>query len=135
MNVLVIGSGGREHALCWKLRQSPKVGDLYCAPGNGGTGFHAANVDIDITRHKKVVAFCKRNGIDLVVVGPEAPLAVGIADDLRKAGVAVFGPSYAAARLESSKIFAKEMMGGYNIPTAGFRVFDNFKKAKEYIDT
>jgi len=133
MKVLVIGSGGREHAICWKLRQSPKVTDLYCAPGNGGTSFHASNVDINITKHKKVIVFCKRNGIDLVVVGPEAPLAVGIADDLRKAGIVVFGPSYAAARLESSKIFAKEMMGGNNIPTAGFRVFDDIRKAREYI--
>jgi phosphoribosylamine---glycine ligase len=134
MKVLVMGSGGREHALCWKLQQSPRVTDLYCAPGNAGTGFHAKNVDIDITRNKKVVSFCRKNEIELVVVGPEAPLAIGIADDLRKHKIAVFGPSYAAARLESSKIFAKELMGGYNIPTAGFRVFNNFKKAKEYID-
>jgi phosphoribosylamine---glycine ligase len=133
MKILVIGSGGREHAICWKLRQSPKVTDLYCAPGNGGTGFHATNIEVDITRHKKVVAFCRKNNIDLVVVGPEAPLAMGIADDLRRAGVAVFGPSYAAARLESSKIFAKEMMGANNIPTAKFRVFNDFKKAQEYL--
>ena len=134
MKVLVIGSGGREHAICWKLKQSTKVTDLYCAPGNGGTSFHASNVDIDVTRHKKVISFCRKNGIDLVVVGPEAPLAVGIADDLRKYGIAVFGPSYAAARLESSKIFAKELMGANNIPTAGFRVFNNIKKAREYIN-
>ncbi len=81
------------------------------------------------------MAFCKKHNIDLVVVGPEAPLALGIADDLRKAGIAVFGPSYAAARLESSKIFAKEMMGANNIPTAAFRVFDDFRKAREYINS
>jgi phosphoribosylamine---glycine ligase len=134
MKILVIGSGGREHAICWKLRQSPKVTELYCAPGNAGTGFHGTNVDIDVKKHKKVIAFCKRHHIDLVVVGPEGPLALGIADDLRRAGIAVMGPSYAAARLESSKIFAKEMMGANNIPTAGFRVFNDFKKAREYIE-
>jgi phosphoribosylamine---glycine ligase len=133
MRILVIGSGGREHALCWKLRQSPKVSDLYCAPGNGGTAFHAENVELNITDHKKVIAFCKKRGVDLVVVGPEAPLAVGIADDITRAGINVFGPAYAAARLESSKIFAKEMMGGYNIPTAAFRVFDDIDRAEEYI--
>jgi len=84
MRILVIGSGGREHALCWKLRQSPKVSDLYCAPGNGGTAFHAENVELNITDHKKVIAFCKKRGVDLVVVGPEAPLAVGIADDITR---------------------------------------------------
>jgi phosphoribosylamine---glycine ligase len=133
MNILVIGSGGREHALCWKLRQSPLVRDLYCAPGNGGTATCAINAEIDVADHKKVIKFCKSKGVDLVVVGPEGPLAVGITDDLENSGINVFGPSYAAARLESSKIFSKEMMGRYNIPTAGFRVFDDFNKAKEYI--
>lgn len=133
MRILVIGSGGREHAICWKLRQSPRVSDIYCAPGNGGTAFHAENVALKITDHKKVIAFCRERGVDLVVVGPEAPLAVGIADDLIAAGINVFGPTYAAARLESSKIFAKEMMGGYSIPTAAFRVFDDIDRAEEYI--
>ena len=133
MRILVIGSGGREHALCWKLRQSPKVSDIYCAPGNGGTAFHAENVALNISDHKKVIAFCKERGVDLVVVGPEAPLAVGIADDITGAGINVFGPTYAAARLESSKIFSKEIMGSYNIPTAAFRVFDDIDKAEEYI--
>ncbi|MEA3489467.1 MAG: phosphoribosylamine--glycine ligase [Candidatus Omnitrophota bacterium] len=133
MNILVIGSGGREHALCWKIKQSPGVKDLYCSPGNGGTALEAVNVDVEVTEHHKVADFCREKGIDLVVVGPEIPLAVGIADDLEAAGISVFGPVYAAARLESSKIFAKELMGRYNVPTAPFRIFDDFKKAEEYI--
>ncbi|NQT32838.1 MAG: phosphoribosylamine--glycine ligase [Candidatus Omnitrophica bacterium] len=133
MNVLVIGSGGREHALCWKIKQSPKVKDLYCTPGNGGTSIDAKNVDLNVEEHQQVIDFCRKKKIDLVVVGPEAPLAVGISDDLEKAGIFVFGPTYAAARMESSKIFAKELMGRYNIPTASFRIFDNFEKAEEYI--
>ncbi|MGB2601470.1 MAG: phosphoribosylamine--glycine ligase [Candidatus Omnitrophota bacterium] len=133
MNVLVIGSGGREHALCWKLKQSPLVNDLYCAPGNGGTALDAVNVDVNVFEHQEVIEFCKEKNIDLVVVGPEAPLAVGITDDLEKEGINVFGPSYAAARMESSKIFSKELMGRYNIPTAAFRIFDDFDKAEEYI--
>jgi len=134
MNVLVIGSGGREHTLCWKLKQSPSVETLYCAPGNGGTESDAVNVDIEVDRNQAVVDFCGEKNIDLVVVGPEAPLAVGIADDLEAAGINVFGPSYAASRMESSKIFAKELMGRYGIPTAAFRIFEDFDKAKKYIE-
>ncbi len=133
MNILVIGSGGREHALCWKLRQSPAVKGLYCAPGNGGTGVDAVNIDLDVTKHSEVVRFCKEKNVNLVVVGPEIPLAAGITDDLEKAGIRVFGPSRAASRLESSKIFAKELMARYDIPTARFRIFEDFKKAREYI--
>ena len=133
MNILVIGSGGREHALCWKLKQSPSAGKIYCAPGNGGTAQDAENVDLKVEDHQSVINFCKNRKIDLVVIGPEAPLAVGMSDNLENAGINVFGPSYAAARLESSKIFAKELMGKYNIPTASFRIFDDFKKAEEYI--
>jgi len=133
MNILVIGSGGREHALCWKLRASSKVKKLYCAPGNGGTLKEAQNVALEIGDHRQVIDFCKREKIDLAVIGPEAPLAVGITDDLEKAGIKVFGPSYAASRMESSKIFAKELMAKYNIPTASFRIFDDFAKAEEYI--
>ncbi|MCK5450199.1 MAG: phosphoribosylamine--glycine ligase [Candidatus Omnitrophica bacterium] len=133
MNVLVIGSGGREHAICWKLKQSAKVGKLYCSPGNGGTAKDAENVELKVSDHKEVIDFCKDKQVDLVVVGPEAPLAVGIADDLEKAGIKVFGPSYSASRMESSKIFAKELMGRYNIPTAAFRIFDNIEAAEEYI--
>jgi len=133
MNVLVIGSGGREHTLCWKIKQGADVKNIYCAPGNGGTAIDAVNVDLDVSEHGKVIDFCREKKIDLVVVGPEAPLAVGITDDLEKEGINVFGPSYAAARMESSKIFAKELMGRYNIPTAAFRIFDDFEKAEEYI--
>jgi phosphoribosylamine--glycine ligase len=133
MNILVIGAGGREHAICWKLRQSSATEELFCAPGNGGTASDAVNVDIDISEHRQVVDFCKEKNIGLVVVGPEAPLAVGIVDDLEKEGINAFGPSYAAARMESSKIFAKELMGRYNIPTAPFRIFDDFERAEEHI--
>ncbi len=133
MNILVIGSGGREHALCWKIRQSPKVKELYCSPGNGGTAAEAINVKLNVDEHHAVVDFCKAKDVSLVVVGPEAPLAVGLADDLERAGIKVFGPSYAAARMESSKIFAKELMGRYGIPTARFRIFDELEKAEEYI--
>ncbi|MFH1837857.1 MAG: phosphoribosylamine--glycine ligase [Candidatus Omnitrophota bacterium] len=133
MNILVIGAGGREHAICWKLHKSAKVGTLYCAPGNGGTALCAENVDLDTSQHNKVIDFCKEKKVELVVVGPEAPLAVGITDNLEKEGIKVFGPTYAAARLESSKIFAKELMGRNNIPTAAFRIFDDFERAEEYL--
>ena len=133
MNILVIGSGGREHTLCWKLRQSSKVENIFCAPGNGGTAIDSENVDVDVSDHKEVIDFCKTNDVNLVVVGPEAPLAVGITDDLEKAGLKVFGPNYAGARLESSKIFAKELMGEYGIPTGDFRIFDRIEKAREYL--
>ena len=133
MNILVIGSGGREHAICWKLRQSKKVDKLYCAPGNGGTSVSAENVNINTAEHKEIIDFCKNKNVGFVVVGPEIPLAIGITDDLEKEGIKVFGPSYAAARMESSKIFAKELMGRYNIPTAAFRIFDDFKMAEEYL--
>lgn len=136
MNILVIGSGGREHAICWKIRQSRNVRDIFCAPGNAGTAEIAQNVPIHLNGHEEhdeVIRFCKNNAVDLVVVGPEGPLAKGITDDLEKAGIKVFGPSYAASRLESSKIFAKEVMGGFGVPTAGFRVFEDFKKAEDHI--
>lgn len=133
MNILVIGSGGREHAICWKLKQSRKVEKLYCSGGVQSAIREAENVALEVCDHRKVIDFCRSKKIDLVVVGPEAPLAVGIADDLEKAGIHVFGPSYAASRMESSKIFAKELMAKYNIPTARFRIFDDFEKAKEYI--
>ncbi|MGB3057203.1 MAG: phosphoribosylamine--glycine ligase, partial [Candidatus Omnitrophota bacterium] len=133
MKILVIGSGGREHALCWKISQSPMTEELYCSPGNGGTRKTAVNVELDVSAHQSVKDFCKEKNIDLVVVGPEAPLATGLADALESEGVKVFGPSYAAARLESSKIFAKELMGKHSIPTAEFRIFDNIDKAEGYI--
>jgi len=133
MNILVIGSGGREHALCWKIKKSPKIKDLYCMPGNGGTRECAVNVDTNMLDHDAVKDFCIQKQIDLVVVGPEVPLSRGITDVLEKAGIKVCGPSYAASRLESSKIFAKELMGRYNVPTASFRIFDDAGKAEEYI--
>src|SRR5690242_7342798 len=109
MNVLLIGSGGREHALAWKLAASPMLTKLYAAPGNPGIAKEAELVALDIADHAAVVAFCREKKIDLVVVGPEAPLVAGIADDLRDAGVKVFGPSRAAAQLEGSKGFTKDL--------------------------
>src|SRR4051794_22014770 len=107
MNVLLLGSGGREHALAWKLAASPLLTKLYCAPGNPGIAQEAECVAIDVADHAAVVGFCREHAIDLVVVGPEAPLVAGIADDLGAAGLRVFGPSQAAARLEGSKGFTK----------------------------
>ncbi|KJJ83749.1 phosphoribosylamine/glycine ligase [Candidatus Omnitrophus magneticus] len=133
MNILVIGSGGREHALCWKIRQNSDVKNLYCIPGNAGTDGIADNYNIDILDSVTIKAFCVEKKVDLVIVGPELPLARGITDALENAGIKVSGPSYGAARMESSKIFAKEFMGRYDIPTARFRIFDDFKKAEEYI--
>jgi len=118
MNILLIGSGGREHALAWKLRQSPRVAKLYAAPGNPGIAEEAILVDLDIGDHDAVRAFCERTLIDLVVVGPEQPLVAGIADAL--AGIPVFGPSAAAARLEGSKGFVKDLCARHDIPTAAY---------------
>ena len=135
MKILVIGSVGRENALVWKLNQSEQVEKIYCVPGNGGTELICDNVAVDVRNHVEVVNFCKEKIIDLVVIGPEAPLASGLADDLEKEGINVFGASYAASRLESSKIYAKEVMGRYNIPTAEFRIFQEANKAIQYIET
>jgi phosphoribosylamine---glycine ligase len=120
MNVLLIGSGGREHALAWKLAQSPALGKLYAAPGNPGIARHAELVAIDVADHDAVTAFCRTNGIALVVIGPEAPLVAGLADDLRVAKIAVFGPGKAAAQLEGSKGFTKDLCTRAGIPTAGY---------------
>ena len=109
MNVLLIGSGGREHALAWKLAASPLLTKLYAAPGNPGIAQEAECVELDVSDHAAVVAFAKEKAIDLVVVGPEAPLVAGIADDLNAAGIRVFGPSRAAAQLEGSKGFTKDL--------------------------
>src|SRR5437660_1784870 len=108
MKVLVIGSGGREHALCWKLRQSPRVSAVFCAPGNGGIARDAACVPIKISDHDALVAFAKREGIALTVVGPDDALAAGIVDRFQSEGLRIFGPIQSSARLESSKVFAKE---------------------------
>src|SRR5438876_350067 len=111
MNVVVIGKGGREHALVWKLRQSPRAGKIFCAPGNAGTARDGAvNVAIDHTETDKLQRFCGKEHVGLVVIGPEDPLAAGLSDYLRGKGLRVFGPSKAAARVEASKVFAKELM-------------------------
>ncbi|MBA2919188.1 phosphoribosylamine--glycine ligase [Sphingomonas sp. MAH-20] len=120
MNVLLIGSGGREHALAWKLAQSARLGKLYAAPGNPGIARHAELVAMDVTDHEAVIGFCRRQAIGLVVVGPEAPLVAGLADDLRAAGIPVFGPDKAAAQLEGSKGFTKDLCTRARIPTAGY---------------
>ncbi|MFB2565579.1 phosphoribosylamine--glycine ligase [Rhizobium sp. IMFF44] len=133
MRVLLIGSGGREHALAWKLAQSPLMTEFYAAPGNPGVAEHATLVALDIDNHDTVVAFCKDKAIDFVVVGPEAPLVAGIADRLRAAGISVFGPSAAAAQLEGSKGFTKDICARYNIPTGAYQRFNNAPKAKAYV--
>jgi phosphoribosylamine--glycine ligase len=133
MNVLLIGSGGREHALAWKLSASPMLTKLYAAPGNPGIAGVAECIALDATDHAAIVAFCRGHGIDLVVVGPEAPLVAGIADDLRKAGFKVFGPSAAAAELEGSKGFTKDLCAEYGIPTAAFGRFRNAADASAYV--
>ena len=133
MNVLVVGSGGREHALVWKLRQSPLAEKIYCAPGNAGIAADAECVDIGVDELEKLADFAVEKNIGLVVVGPEAPLCAGAADVLRARGVAVFGPGAAAARLEGSKEFAKAFMCKYGIPTAHGESFTDAAAALEYI--
>ncbi len=133
MKVLLIGSGGREHALAWKLAQSPLMTEFYAAPGNPGIADHATLVAVNVDDHDAILAFCKDKAIDFVVVGPEAPLVAGIADKLRAAGFAVFGPSAAAAQLEGSKGFTKDICARYDIPTGAYQRFNNPPKAKAYI--
>ena len=133
MNILLLGSGGREHALAWTLAASPLVDRLVCAPGNAGIAREAECVALDIADRKAVIAFCKSNKIDFVVVGPEAPLVAGIVDDLEAAGIKAFGPSKAAARLEGSKGFTKDICRDYNIPTAAYERFTAAAPAKDYI--
>lgn len=133
LTVLVVGSGGREHALVWKLRQSARVGRVFCAPGNGGTAALATNVAIGAEDVAGLLAFAQAKAIDLTVVGPEVPLALGIVDVFNAAGLAIFGPSQAAAQLESSKAFAKAFMAAVGIPTAGFGVFARYDEAVAYV--
>ncbi len=135
MNVLVIGNGAREHALAWKIARSPRVKNLFAAPGNAGTAKIARNLRISVEDIAALVEAAKANRIDLVMVGPEAPLTRGIVDALGKAGVPAFGPSGAAAEIEGSKVFAKELMRKYGIPTARSAVFDSFEEAVRYIRT
>ena len=133
MKILVLGSGGREHAIVRKLKESPKVTDLYCAPGNGGIGHDATCVPISVMDKEKVTAFAKENQIDLVFVAPDDPLAAGMVDALNEAGVRAFGPTAAAAQIEASKVFSKNLMKKYGIPTAGYEVFSEPDKALSYI--
>ena len=135
MKLLVVGGGGREHALVWKLKQSPKVEEIYAAPGNGGIAQVATCVDIKATDISGLVQFAKEKQIDLTVVGPDDPLMMGIVDAFEDAGLKVFGPNKAAAIIEGSKVFSKNLMEKYDIPTAKYRVFDNSYEAKEYVET
>lgn len=133
MKVLLIGSGGREHALAWKLSASPLLSKLYCVPGNPGIAEFAELVDLNVDDHAAVIAFAKDHAIDLVIVGPEAPLVAGLADDLRAHDIQVFGPSKAAAQLEGSKGFTKDLCAQFDIPTGAYGRFNNAPKAKAYI--
>ncbi len=133
MNILLLGGGGREHALAWKMAASPLTDRLFCAPGNAGIAREAQCVALDIADHAAVTAFCRSNRIDLVVVGPEAPLCAGLVDDLEAAGIKTFGPSRAAARLEGSKGFAKDLCRVNGIPTAGFERFRVADAAKAHV--
>jgi len=132
VRVLLVGGGGREHALAWKLAQSPRLGRLVAAPGNPGVARHAECVAVRDSEVDDLVALAKRESADLVVVGPELPLSLGLADRLRAAGLAVFGPSQAAARLESSKVFSKDLMARYGIPTARFKIFQDAAAARRF---
>ena len=133
MNVLLIGSGGREHALAWAISASPLLKKLYCAPGNPGIAQVAELATIDITNHGAVIEFCKASAINFVVVGPEAPLVAGLVDDLNATGIKAFGPSKFAAQLEGSKGFTKDICANYSIPTAAYGRFTDLEKAMAYL--
>jgi len=133
MKILLLGSGGREHSLAWKIAASPLVKKLWCAPGNAGIAADAECVALDITDHPAVIDFCRRNAVDFVVVGPDAPIAAGMVDDLNAAGFKAFGPTKAAGRLESSKNFTKALCRANNIPTAAYAHFKDADAARAYI--
>src|SRR5438874_2835645 len=133
MNLLLLGSGGREHALAWKIASSPLVDRLYCAPGNAGIAQQAELVALDVGDHAAVIEFCKAQRVDFVVVGPEGPLVAGIVDDLEAAGIKAFGPRRAAARLEGSKAFTKELCRAHSIPTAEYARFTAAAPARDYV--
>jgi phosphoribosylamine--glycine ligase len=133
MNILIIGSGGREHALAWAIVKSPLADKLYCAPGNAGMESLGERVALDTTDHDTVIAFCRDKDIGYVVIGPEAPLVEGLADALEKAGIEAFGPSRAAAQLEGSKAFTKDLCLRHDIPTAAYARFDELEPARAYI--
>lgn len=134
MNILIVGSGGREHALAWKLSQSPRADKVFVAPGNAGTMIDAENVDIAATDIPKLLAFAKQNQVGLTVVGPEAPLALGIVDAFQSEKLRIFGPSKAAAELEASKVFCKNLLRSADVPTADYHVFRNPETATRYIN-
>jgi phosphoribosylamine--glycine ligase len=135
MKVLVIGKGGREHALVWKLARSPRAERVYCAPGNAGTALDGVNVSVETGDFDQLVRFAQKESIGLTVVGPEEPLAVGIVDAFQKAGLRVFGPTRAAAQIEASKAFSKQLMRHADVPTAEFRVFDHPQPARDYVES
>jgi phosphoribosylamine--glycine ligase len=133
MKVLIIGGGGREHALAWKISKSKNVESIFCIPGNGGISEIADCVDISHQDLDKLIKFTKQEHIDIVVVGPENPLAIGIVDCFEEKGIQIFGPRKKGALIEASKVFAKQLMDKYDIPTAAFRIFKNYKDASNYI--
>jgi phosphoribosylamine---glycine ligase len=134
MKILVVGSGGREHALVWKIRQSKLVDKVFCAPGNGGTGLLAENIDIKADDIEGLLNFSRKERIDLTVVGPEIPLTLGIVDEFGKYDLPIFGPAKQAANIEGSKVFSKELMRKYRVPTATFEAFDEVSAANSYIE-
>src|SRR6187399_715530 len=133
MNILLLGGGGREHALAWKIAGSPLATKLWCAPGNAGIAQEAECVPVDLTDHAAVGALCKKLAPDFVVVGPDNPLVAGIVDDIEAAGFRTFGPTRAAARLEGSKGFTKDLCARYGIPTAAYQRFTDAAAAKAYV--
>ena len=133
MNVLIIGSGGREHALAWKIAQSPNVGTIFVAPGNAGTGVEFENVDLQVDDFEGLIRFAKNNQIGVTIVGPEVPLCLGISDVFLAEGLRVFGPSKLAAQLEGSKVFCKEILTHANVPTAGYQSFRTAEEAELYL--
>ena len=133
MKILLLGSGGREHALAWKIAASPLTTKLWCAPGNAGIAQEAECVAVDLTDHAAVVALCRKLAVDFVVVGPDNPLVAGIVDDIEAAGFRTFGPTKAAARLEGSKGFTKDLCRKYGIPTAAYERFTDAASAKAYV--
>ena len=134
MKVLIVGSGGREHTLAWKISQSPKVDKVYCAPGNAGMADIGQCVNIDVMDFDGLVSFAVKEGIDLTVVGPDDALAGGIVDAFTARGLRIFGPDKKAAMIESSKVFSKNLMKKYNIPTARYKVCNTRMEAEEYLE-
>ncbi len=134
MNVLLIGSGGREHALAWALKASPRLGELYCAPGNAGIAQIAECVSLDVANPEAVIAFCRLMSVGFVMIGPEAPLVAGLGDALGAAGITYFGPTAAAAQLEGSKGYTKDLCAEYGIPTAAYGRFKDAPRAHAYLD-